>query len=68
MLSLPLDDWSLKISAGWPEDEDDDVAGPAWAGVVPVREVYAEPLAAPDLREGIEVPASVRALALRRPQ
>lgn len=68
VLSLPLDDWSLKISAGWPEDEDDDVAGPAWAGVVPVREVYAEPLAAPDLREGIEVPASVRSLALRRPQ
>jgi hypothetical protein len=62
VLALPLDDWSLKISAGWPEDEDDDVAGPAWAGVVPVREVYGEPLAAPDLRDGIAVPASVRSL------
>src|SRR4051812_28589109 len=61
VLALPLDDWSLKISAGWPEDEDDDVAGPAWAGVVPGREVYAAPLAAPDLRDGIEVPPSVRA-------
>jgi hypothetical protein len=59
VLSLPLDDWSLKISAGWPEDEDADVAGPAWAGVVPVREVYGEPLPAPDLRDGIDVPASV---------
>jgi nitroimidazol reductase NimA-like FMN-containing flavoprotein (pyridoxamine 5'-phosphate oxidase superfamily) len=66
VLGLPLDDWSLKISAGWPEDEDDDVAGPAWAGVVPVHESYAAPLAAPDLRDGIDVPPSVRALAGRR--
>ncbi len=63
VLGLPLDDWSLKISAGWPEDEDDDVAGPAWAGVVPVHESYAAPLAAPDLRDGIDVPPSVRALS-----
>ena len=65
VLALPLDDWSLKISAGWPEDEDDDVAGPAWAGVVPVHESYAAPLAAPDLRDGIDVPPSVRALTDR---
>jgi nitroimidazol reductase NimA-like FMN-containing flavoprotein (pyridoxamine 5'-phosphate oxidase superfamily) len=63
VLSLPIEDWSLKISAGWPEDEDEDVAGPAWAGVVPAREVFMAPEAAPDLREGIEVPGSVRALA-----
>jgi nitroimidazol reductase NimA-like FMN-containing flavoprotein (pyridoxamine 5'-phosphate oxidase superfamily) len=62
VLALPLDDWSLKISAGWPDDEDDDVAGPAWAGVVPVRQVYDAPRGAPDLRTGIEVPPSVRAL------
>jgi uncharacterized protein len=62
VLSLPIDDWSLKISAGWPEDEEDDVAGPAWAGVVPVRPVHGEPQGAPDLRPGIAVPPSVRAL------
>jgi hypothetical protein len=65
VLALPLDDWSLKISAGWPEDEDDDIAGPAWAGVVPVHETYGAPLPAPDLREGIDVPPSVRALSER---
>ena len=59
VLALPLDDWSLKVSAGWPEDTEEDVAGPAWAGVVPVREVYDAPLAAPDLRDGIVVPESV---------
>jgi uncharacterized protein len=62
VLALPIDDWSLKVSAGWPEDEDADVAGPAWAGVVPVREAYGAALPAPDLREGIEIPESVRRL------
>jgi hypothetical protein len=65
VLALPIEDWSLKISDGWPEDEDDDIAGPAWAGVVPVAEVYGAPLPAPDLRDGIEVPPSVTALVTR---
>jgi hypothetical protein len=63
VLALPIHDWSLRISDGWPEDGDDDVAGPAWAGVVPVGTTYGHPLAAPDLREGIDVPPSVRALS-----
>jgi hypothetical protein len=66
VLALPIEDWSLKISAGWPEDEESDVAGPAWAGVVPAREVYGAPLPAPDLRDGIDVPPSIRALAQDR--
>jgi hypothetical protein len=62
------DNWSLKVSAGWPEDPDEDVAGDAWAGVVPMAVAYGEPLAAPDLTEGIPVPASVRAFAQRSVQ
>jgi len=65
VLALAIEDWSLKVSAGWPEDTEDDVAGPAWAGVVPVRQVYGAPLVAPDLRGGIAIPPSVRALADR---
>jgi uncharacterized protein len=65
VLSLPIEDWSLKVSAGWPEDEEDDIAGPAWAGVVPVRETHDAPQPAPDLRAGIDVPPSVRALSER---
>jgi hypothetical protein len=63
VLALPIEDWSLKVSAGWPEDEEGDVAGPAWAGVVPVDQVYGVPVPAPDLRAGIDVPPSVLALA-----
>jgi nitroimidazol reductase NimA-like FMN-containing flavoprotein (pyridoxamine 5'-phosphate oxidase superfamily) len=61
-LTLPILEWSLKVSAGWPDDPDEDVAGDAWAGVVPLVSTYTGPLAAPDLRDGIEVPPSVRNL------
>ncbi len=63
MLELPIEQWSLKISAGWPEDPADDVAGDAWAGVVPMTSGYAAPLPAPDLRAGIAVPPSVERFA-----
>jgi len=70
-LRMPIgaDNWSLKISAGWPEDPDEDVAGDAWAGVVPMTVSYGAPQPAPDLTPGIPVPESVRALAdpLRHP-
>ncbi len=64
-LRLPIceDNWSLKVSAGWPDDPDDDIAGDAWAGVVPMTVSYGAPLPAPDLRPDIPVPDSVRALS-----
>ena len=60
VLALPITEWSLKVSDGWPEDAPEDVAGEAWAGVVPMISSYAAARAAPDLRSGIPVPASVR--------
>jgi hypothetical protein len=68
-LRLPIraDNWSLKISAGWPDDPDEDVAGDAWAGVVPMSITYGAPLPAPDLRPGIPLPASVRAMTSAPP-
>jgi len=62
VLAMPLEQWSLRLSQDWPDDEDADVAGPSWAGVVPVRTVHGEPRAAPDLRDGIDVPPSVQAM------
>jgi nitroimidazol reductase NimA-like FMN-containing flavoprotein (pyridoxamine 5'-phosphate oxidase superfamily) len=63
-LALPITEWSLKVSAGWPDDGEEDVAGNAWAGVVPAAPMaYAAPVPAPDLRPGIPVPDSVRRLA-----
>lgn len=62
VLGLPIAEWSLKVSEGWPEDPAEDIAGDAWAGVVPLSSAYAAPRAAPDLRAGIPVPKSVRDL------
>jgi uncharacterized protein len=63
VLAMPIDEWSLKVSADWPEDPAADVAGDAWAGVLPLtRPTVREALAAPDLRAGIPLPPSVRGL------
>ena len=64
VLRLPIgpDNWSLKISDGWPEDPESDVAAGGWAGVVPITTSYGTPLRAPDCEESIPVPNSVRAL------
>jgi uncharacterized protein len=67
-LAMPIGTWSLKVSDGWPDDEPEDVAGDSWAGVVPMRTSYGAPRPAPDLREGIPVPGSVRALSEGRDQ
>lgn len=63
VLALPITEWSLKASDGFVDDPAEDLAGDAWAGVVPLVSGYGVPLPNPDLRPGIEVPASVRALA-----
>jgi hypothetical protein len=60
VLALPIERWSLKVSAGWPDDPPEDVTGDAWAGVIPAVISYGRPVAAPDLRAGIPVPDSVR--------
>jgi nitroimidazol reductase NimA-like FMN-containing flavoprotein (pyridoxamine 5'-phosphate oxidase superfamily) len=64
-LRMPIgaDSWSLKISDGWPEYPEEDVAGDAWAGVVPMSVAYGVPRPAPDLTPGIALPASVRAMS-----
>jgi nitroimidazol reductase NimA-like FMN-containing flavoprotein (pyridoxamine 5'-phosphate oxidase superfamily) len=55
--------WSLKISAGWPDDPEEDVASGVWAGVVPMTVSYGTPLTAPDVLAGTPVPPSVYALS-----
>jgi nitroimidazol reductase NimA-like FMN-containing flavoprotein (pyridoxamine 5'-phosphate oxidase superfamily) len=60
VLSLPLDEWSVKVSDGPPDDADDDLDLPVWAGVLSLHETYGEATAAPDLRPGLELPGYVR--------
>ncbi len=62
VLSVPLDESSAKVRGGDPIDDDDDVTGPHWAGVVPLTSIWGEPLASGDLAAGIEPPAAVSAM------
>ena len=64
VLRMPIGEWSMKVSDGWPTDDDGDVAGPAWAGVIPFgRPPWEAPFPAPDLRPGIPLPPSVKRMA-----
>jgi nitroimidazol reductase NimA-like FMN-containing flavoprotein (pyridoxamine 5'-phosphate oxidase superfamily) len=56
VLALPLDEWSVKASQGWPQDESDDLDLPVWAGVLPFESTVGAPMDAPDLDPGIPAP------------
>ena len=56
VLRLALDEASVKISEGPPDDDEADLALAVWAGEVPLRTVRLDPVAAPGLPEGMAVP------------
>ena len=60
IIELALDEVSAKVRTGGPKDDPEDLDADIWAGVVPMRLVAGEPVAAADLREGIEVPDYLR--------
>ena len=60
LLAVPLRDASVKVRAGGPNDEPEDVDLPVWAGVVPLRLVAGDPEPAADLPAGdLRPPARV---------
>ena len=62
VLALPIDEASVKVRAGGPKDEDEDYALDVWAGVLPVTTIVGPAAPDPRLRQGVEVPAHIRAL------
>jgi nitroimidazol reductase NimA-like FMN-containing flavoprotein (pyridoxamine 5'-phosphate oxidase superfamily) len=63
VLSLGLDEASVKIRTGPPLDDAEDYALDVWAGVVPLTLTPAMPLPDPRLTPGIAVPDHVRTWA-----
>jgi nitroimidazol reductase NimA-like FMN-containing flavoprotein (pyridoxamine 5'-phosphate oxidase superfamily) len=49
VLALALDEASVKIRDGGPEDPPEDVELPVWAGEIPIVERFGEPIDATDL-------------------
>ena len=60
IVAVDLVEVSLKVRGSYVADEEEDLEGPYWGGVVPLRLVAGEPVPAEDLREGIEVPEYAR--------
>ena len=65
VLLLPLTEASAKVRAGDPIDEPDDVAGPWWAGVVPISSRFEAPCPSADLTSDAEIPDAYEALSGR---
>ncbi|MGY1721696.1 pyridoxamine 5'-phosphate oxidase family protein [Blastococcus sp. SYSU DS0533] len=64
VLALDLAEASVKIRTGPPGDDERDLGGPVWAGVLPVRTVLGEPDPCPLLPPGTAVPQRVAGRAL----
>lgn len=60
VISLSLDEMSAKVRQGGAEDEGDDLLEPVWAGVIPTRLVFDEPVPEADLADGIAIPDYLR--------
>jgi nitroimidazol reductase NimA-like FMN-containing flavoprotein (pyridoxamine 5'-phosphate oxidase superfamily) len=65
VLEMPLAEASAKVRAGDPIDEDDDMAGPWWAGVIPIETRIGEAYPAADLTGTNPLPAAYASLPNR---
>jgi uncharacterized protein len=60
VLSVPLDEASVKVRGEGVSDDAEDHELDVWAGVLPMAVTFGEPEPDPLLREGIPVPAHIR--------
>jgi uncharacterized protein len=59
VLAISLDETSVKVSDGPPDDPPEDVALPVWAGTVPLTDTFGPAEPAPDLAHDLPVPEYV---------
>ncbi|GAA2780756.1 pyridoxamine 5'-phosphate oxidase family protein [Nonomuraea dietziae] len=60
VLALSLEEASVKVRSGAPEDEEEDYALPVWAGVLPVVSSWGAPVPDPVLAGDTATPAHIR--------
>jgi nitroimidazol reductase NimA-like FMN-containing flavoprotein (pyridoxamine 5'-phosphate oxidase superfamily) len=65
IVAVPIASASAKLRSGPPGDEAEDYDLPVWAGVLPLRQIAGIPLADPQLRPGVELPAYIREFDVR---
>jgi len=60
VIAVDIEEASVKVRAGAPVDDDEDYDLPIWAGVLPLQHKFIEPITDPDMRQAMDVPASVK--------
>jgi nitroimidazol reductase NimA-like FMN-containing flavoprotein (pyridoxamine 5'-phosphate oxidase superfamily) len=63
VLAMTLEEASVKIRSGPPKDDEEDYDLAVWAGVVPIRQVFGDPIPDPRLASETRIPAHVANLA-----
>ena len=66
IVSLPLDECSVKISVNEVDDDEADLNQGTWAGILPINTSFGTPIPADEEAAGLEVPESVKRLASSR--
>lgn len=56
LVEIPILEAAAKVRCGPPKDDEEDYAGPFWAGVIPLRVVAGAPQPDPRLKAGIATP------------
>lgn len=67
VLEMPLAEASAKVRGGDPIDEEADMAGPWWSGVIPIETRFGEPYAAADFTGTNPMPSQYGELAGKTP-
>ncbi len=65
VVKIPIEEASAKIRTGPPKDPEEDLSLRVWAGLLPLRTRYGEPVADPKLSADIPIPPYVRKLTAR---
>jgi len=65
VMAMEIDEASAKVRTGPPGDAE-EAAVPVWAGVLPIATVLREPVAAPGMPEGAELPPNLAAFIAAR--
>lgn len=56
IVAFPLNEISIKVSSGQPDDPESDLEAGVWAGILPISSNYGVPIPAENLKPGIAVP------------
>ena len=56
IVAFPLNEISIKVSNGQPDDPESDLEANVWAGILPISTIYGTPIPAGNLKAGISVP------------